>query len=115
MEPDAVTTVGLQVKHTVAAAAMVKLNVIHWHLVDSNSFPLRVPGTNLSAGAWSPSQRYSKHDVQRIVQAASERAIRVVPEFDLPAHSAPAWCTGEPQICTRSGSAIDPTSHRLCE
>ena len=26
------------VKHTIAAAAMVKLNVIHWHLVDSVSF-----------------------------------------------------------------------------
>ena len=92
-----------------------KINVLHWHLVDSTSFPLHVPGTNLSAGAWSPSQRYSRHDVEMVVEAATERAIRVVPEFDLPAHTAPAWCVGEPGICTSSGSAIDPSSPRLCE
>lgn len=27
------------IKHVVEAAAMIKLNVIHWHLVDSCSFP----------------------------------------------------------------------------
>ena len=97
------------------AMSAVKLSVFHWHLVDSTSFPLHVPGTNLSAGAWSPSQRYSRHDVEMVVEAATERAIRVVPEFDLPAHTAPAWCVGEPGICTSSGSAIDPSSPRLCE
>ena len=80
------------------------------HLVDSTSFPLVVPNTNLSAGAYHPSQRYSRRDVETVVKAAAERAIRVVPEFDLPAHTAPAWCVGEPTICSQSGSAVDPSA-----
>ena len=97
------------------AMATVKLNVFHWHLVDSTSFPLVVPGTNLSAGAWQPAQRYSRADVKMVVQAATEKAIRVIPEFDLPAHTAPAWCVGEPTICTESRDAVDPSSSRLYE
>lgn len=97
------------------AMSAVKMNVFHWHLVDSTSFPLVVPGTNLSAGAYHPSQRYSRADVETVVAAARERAIRVIPEFDLPAHTAPAWCVGEPEICTDNSTAIDPSSSRLYE
>ena len=89
------------------AMASVKLNVFHWHLSDANSFPLLVPGTNLSAGAYTPSQRYSTADVQHIVEEARLRAIRVVPEFDMPAHTAPAWCQGHPEICTQG--LLDPS------
>jgi hypothetical protein len=53
--------------------------------------------------------------VETVVKAAAERAIRVVPEFDLPAHTAPAWCVGEPTICSQSGSAVDPSAPRLYE
>jgi hexosaminidase len=97
------------------AMATVKLNAFHWHISDSVSFPLVVPGTNLSAGAYMPSQRYSRTDVETIVQAATARGIRVIPEFDLPAHTAPAWCVGEPALCTASKSAVDPSSARLYE
>ena len=97
------------------AMSAVKMNVFHWHLSDSTSFPLVVPGTNLSAGAYGRSQRYSRADIKTVVQAATERAIRVVPEFDLPAHTAPSWCVGEPDICTSSATAVNPASGRLYE
>jgi hexosaminidase len=97
------------------AMSAVKMNVFHWHLSDSTSFPLIVPNTNLSAGAYGRSQRYSRVDVETVVQAATERGIRVVPEFDLPAHTAPAWCVGEPGICTDSATTVNPASTRLYE
>ena len=84
------------------------------HIVDSSSFPLVVPHTNLSVAAYHPSQRYSRTDVETIVKAATERGIRVVPEFDMPAHMAPAWCVGEPELC-RGNTTLDPSSSRLHE
>jgi hexosaminidase len=66
------------------AMSMVKMNLLHWHISDSTSFPLHVPGTKLSEGAYSPSSRYSTADVHAVVEAARMRAIRVVPEFDMP-------------------------------
>ncbi|RSH95335.1 N-acetyl-glucosamine-6-phosphate deacetylase [Saitozyma podzolica] len=54
------------------AMAMVKLNVFHWHITDSNS----------------PHQKYSEDEVRMIVQYAGERGIDVVLEIDTPGHTA---------------------------
>ena len=50
------------------------MNQFHWHAVDSQSFPLQIPGfTDLSAkGAYSSSQVYSTKDVHDIVSYAGE-------------------------------------------
>ena len=50
------------------------MNQFHWHIVDSQSFPLQIPGfTDLSAkGAYSSSQVYSTKDVHDIVSYAGE-------------------------------------------
>jgi hexosaminidase len=46
--------------------------MFHWHVVDSQSFPLEVPGfTELSQkGAYSADEIYSTSDVQDIVAYA---------------------------------------------
>ncbi|EAU86214.2 beta-hexosaminidase [Coprinopsis cinerea okayama7 len=74
---------------TLDAMSMVKMSVFHWHVVDSQSFPLEVPGyPELSQkGAYSPSQRYKTEDVQTIVKYASERGIDVLMEIDTPGHT----------------------------
>ena len=50
----------------------MQLNQFHWHIVDSQSFPLQVPGfTDLAAkGAYSSWQQYSPKDVENIVAYA---------------------------------------------
>jgi hypothetical protein len=54
--------------------SMSKLNVFHWHVVDSQSFPLEIPGFLELArkGAYSSQDIYTTADVQDIVKYAAE-------------------------------------------
>jgi len=76
-----------------------KLNVLHWHMSDSQSFPFQSKSHPLLwKGAWSDQERYTQADVASIVEYARLRGVRVMVEFDMPGHAA-AWCIGYPQIC----------------
>lgn len=78
--------------------AYSKFNVLHWHIVDAISFPVQSQAfPNLSKAAWSPNEVYSHQDIIQVVQYASERGIRVIPEFDTPGH-AYSWGVGYPGI-----------------
>ena len=67
-----------------------KINQFHWHVVDSQSFALQVPGfMELSQkAAYTPSSVYSPSDVSDIVSYAAERGIDVLVEVDTPGHTA---------------------------
>jgi hexosaminidase len=60
-----------------------QLNMFHWHIVDSQSFPLVVPGyTELALhGAYSNHSVYSPQDVAHIVSYAG--AVRSLPSVTL--------------------------------
>jgi hexosaminidase len=75
-----------------------KLNVLHWHIVDDESFPLElVTHPELAQySRYSKSEVYTAEDVKQILNAASLNAVQVVPEIDTPAHvrawgQAPVW------------------------
>ena len=85
------------------AMAYNKMNVFHWHVVDSPSFPYqsRMFPDLSQKGAYDPyTHVYSQEDVQEIVRYASLRGIRVVPEFDTPGHSA-SWGKGQKLLLTK--------------
>jgi hexosaminidase len=65
-----------------------KLNVFHWHITDSDSFPLQsLTNPNLTwFGAFSPQQVYSQSDINSIVEYALARGIMIIPEIDSPSH-----------------------------
>lgn len=72
----------------VDAMAMNKMNVLHLHLVDAQSFPVESSSyPNLTAAAYSPQSTYSHADLAGVVAHAAARGIRVVPEFDVPGHA----------------------------
>ncbi|KAG0337869.1 hypothetical protein BG000_004843, partial [Podila horticola] len=111
-------------RRTVDAMAMNKMNVLHWHLIDSHSFPLELddaksnwksgenddfegendeeelPLSQLTAnGAYSSDMVYHKDDITSLVTYALDRGIRIIPEVDMPGH-AWVWSTAFPEITT---------------
>lgn len=105
------------VKRTLETMSRFKLNVFHWHLIDDSGWRLEIPGhpelTRAGAtrtakkgyrwlkdtfdGAYGPFA-YSAADVREILAFAAARHIRVVPEVELPGHSAHILKTCCPQF-----------------
>ena len=87
------------IKRFIDSLSYAKLNVFHWHIVDSQSFPLQLHSLpNLVKGAYTPEEVYTPEDVKAIVDYAQARGVRVIPEFDTPGHAG-SWCVGYPDIC----------------
>ncbi|KAJ3566880.1 hypothetical protein NP233_g6720 [Leucocoprinus birnbaumii] len=78
------------IKRTLDAMSWVKINHLHWHVVDSQSFPLVVPGfEELSQkGAYSALEVYTPDNVKDIVAYAAARGIDIMVEVDTPGHTA---------------------------
>jgi len=98
--------------------AYAKLNLLHWHVVDAQAFPLQLKSLpNMSAaGALAPSLVYSPKDVSSVVQFALDRGIRVVPEIDLPGHTA-SWGFAPDlhNLTTPCWKTVQASSHGVLE
>ncbi|KAM1481631.1 hypothetical protein ACFX13_029346 [Malus domestica] len=86
---------------TIEAMSANKLNVFHWHITDSHSFPLLLPSEPdlASKGSYGSAMQYSPADVTKIVEFGLEHAVRVVPEIDAPGHTG-SWAEAYPEIVT---------------
>lgn len=83
-------------KRMLTGMASCKLNIFHWHLTDSQSFPFdspRVPQMT-KYGALAPEMIYSAEDIKDLVQFAKVRGIRILIEMDTPAHAGNGWNWG---------------------
>ncbi|EFN57917.1 hypothetical protein CHLNCDRAFT_141982 [Chlorella variabilis] len=65
-----------------------KMNVLHWHVYDSQSQPLELRFDPRLWLPYSKEQRFTQEDAREVVRYAFARGIRVLPEFDLPGHTA---------------------------
>jgi hexosaminidase len=100
--------------------AAVKLNVFHWHLTEDQGFRMQSHIFPKLTGKGSDGLFYSQQDASEVVAYARARGIRVVPEFEMPGHSA-AWLVAYPELASGtepseirrefgvSPFAIDPT------
>ena len=87
------------IKQLINSLPYAKLNVLHWHMSDSQSFALEsLSWPRLWQGSFSPQERYLQSEVADVVEYARKRAVRVMVEFDMPGHAA-AWCKGYPEVC----------------
>jgi hexosaminidase len=77
---------------TIDAMMYNKMNVLHWHIVDEDSFPLILDSHPEIAqyAAFAPEETYTSKEARDIVDYAMRRGVRVVPELDTPGHAA-SW------------------------
>ncbi|KAJ1327612.1 hexosaminidase [Microdochium nivale] len=73
---------------TIDAMSWNKLNRLHLHISDAQSWPMEVPSLPLLAekGAYSPNARYTPGDLALIQSHAVERGVQVIIEIDTPGH-----------------------------
>lgn len=75
-------------ERTIDAMAASKLNKLHVHVTDSQSWPLEVPSLPelSSKGAYAPSQVYSPEDIESLQVYGIYRGVDVYFEIDMPGH-----------------------------
>jgi hexosaminidase len=81
--------------NTVDGMEAAKYNVLHLHLTDAQSFPVRFQNSPLfpnisnlaDMSSFRPESVYSLADLRQLVEYAAERGVEVVPEIDVPAHT----------------------------
>lgn len=83
-------------KKVLIGMAANKLNVFHWHLTDSQSFPVILPNLPQLAkfGSYGPGMTYAPEEVTALVDFARVKGIRVILEVDTPAHAGNGWTWG---------------------
>lgn len=90
------------IKRTLDGMAAVKLNVMHWHLSDDQGFRVESRVFPRLQEMGSDGNYYTQDQIRDIVAYATDRGIRVVPEFDMPGHTT-AWFVGYPELASASG------------
>ena len=121
-----------EVKQLLDTMALNKLNRFHWHLVDDQGWRIEIKkyprltqvgawrngvGFDLdpkSTTAYGPDGRYggfySQADIREIVAYAAQRHITVIPEIEMPGHSAPR---SAPTPSSVAPAALTPRTLRV--
>jgi hexosaminidase len=110
------------IRRNLDGMAAVKLNVLHWHLVDDQGFRVESEALPRLHELGSDGLYYTRVQIREIIDYAADRGIRVVPEFDLPGHGS-AWLTAFPELASapgpyeieRSWGIFDPTVNPTIE
>ncbi|KAF2175391.1 glycoside hydrolase family 20 protein [Zopfia rhizophila CBS 207.26] len=72
--------------------ALSKLNVLHWHIVDAQSWPLEMAAyPDMTKDAYSAREIYDQQCIKDIIEYAAARGVRIIPEIDMPGHANSGW------------------------
>jgi len=85
------------IKRNLDAMLVAKMNTFHWHLSDDHGFRVEIKKYPQLTQLASDGQYYTQDQIKEIVQYATDRGIRVIPEIDVPGH-ATAILVAFPQI-----------------
>lgn len=94
-----------KIKQTLDAMAFTKMNFLHWHITDAQSWPLVIPALpELSnAGAYAPGLVYSPYDLADVMQYGNSLGIETAIEIDMPGHTSSIWFS-HPELITSFNS-----------
>ncbi|HXP07769.1 MAG TPA: family 20 glycosylhydrolase, partial [Acidobacteriaceae bacterium] len=90
------------VLRTLNAMAALKMNVLHLHLTEDQGFRIESKRYPKLQEFGSEGKYYTQDEIRQIVQYATDRGIRVVPEFDMPGHTT-SWLVGYPELASKPG------------
>ena len=101
------------IQHTIDTMVSNKLNVLHLHLTDDQSFPVASSvypelankgafGRKTQGGNGLLLYTYTKSQLVALGTYALDRGVLLVPEFDMPAHSS-SWGASHPEIMVTGG------------
>ncbi|MBT3200318.1 MAG: family 20 glycosylhydrolase [Phycisphaerales bacterium] len=103
------------IKKFIDNLAMHKLNVFHWHLVDSHGWRVEIKKyprlTSVGAFRRQPpigryGGYYTQAEIRDIVKYASERFVTIVPEIEMPGHSREATAAYPHLACGDDGKDV---------
>jgi len=105
-----------EIKKIVDDASLVKLNVLHFHLVDDQGW--RIDIKCLPNAAKLSKCFYTQEEMKDFVLYCKERAVEVIPEFDMPGHNSALVSAYKEYSCKEENISI-PTKggiypHILC-
>jgi hexosaminidase len=76
------------IKQIIDGLRMSKINVLHLHLTDDDSFPIQLPSfedmTNMTA--FSEEEVYTLDDINDLINYSTQNGIKLIPEIDIPGH-----------------------------
>uniref|UniRef100_A0AA85JER9 beta-N-acetylhexosaminidase n=1 Tax=Trichobilharzia regenti TaxID=157069 RepID=A0AA85JER9_TRIRE len=76
-----------EIEKMIDAMSMVKMNVLHWHVTDDESFPMAItafPDLSTQGSFNYQLMTYQRNDVDSLIEFARLRGVRVLPEFETP-------------------------------
>lgn len=80
------------IKQNIDLMSLTKLNVLHWHLQDTSSWPLEIKTfPEMVLDAYSSLEIYTQQEVSELIAYARTKGVRIVPEIDLPGHANAGW------------------------
>jgi len=97
-------------KRNIDGMAAVKMNVLHLHLSDDQGFRVESKRYPKLHEMGSDGLYYTQAEIRDLIDYARDRGVRIVPEFDMPAHSL-SWFVGYPELASTPGTyKIDPAA-----
>lgn len=108
------------IERNIDGMAAVKMNVLHLHLSDDQGFRVESKAFPKLQEMGADGMYFTRAQIQELIEYAADRGVRILPEFDIPAH-ATSWFVGYPQLASGPGPytiagnwgvldpAVDPT------
>lgn len=89
-------------KRQIDGIAAARMNVFHWHLTDDQGWRFASSHYPQLQDKASDGRYYTQQQMREVVQYATQRGIRVIPEIDLPGHAS-AIAVAMPELISAPG------------